>query len=217
MLIGPLTDNGSMTRVRHLTLLLLLLPIILSGCATQPPKKIGDICEIFREKDDWFDKARKAETQWRVPIHLQMAFLRHESGYRDDARPPRRFLLGFIPWTRPSSAYGYAQALDGTWDWYLRDTGKNWADRDDFGDAADFVSWYVAKTRARFGIPESDVYRHYLAYHEGQGGYARGSHRAKPTVLAYARKVEGTARRYQAQLSGCSGQLAKRGGWWPFW
>src|SRR3546814_8971202 len=62
-----------------------------------------------------------------------------ESGSKARARPPRTKLLGFIPWKRQSSAYGYAQALDGTWLEYQRSTGRWSARRSDFGDAIHFV------------------------------------------------------------------------------
>ena len=35
-----------------------------------------------------------------------MAFVHHESSFRSDARPPREYILGFIPWGRVSSAKG---------------------------------------------------------------------------------------------------------------
>jgi hypothetical protein len=210
------TDYGSPYGARHLSVLFLLLPFLFLGCATKPPEKSGDICEVFREKDDWFDHSKAAEKRWGVPVPVQMAILYHESGYRDDARPSRRYLLGFIPWSRPSSAYGYAQAVDGTWEWYQREAGNKGADRDDFEDAADFVGWYLHKARRRFGISEWDARRHYLAYHEGLGGYARGSYHAKPELLVYARKVAATAQRYRVQLRACEAELTDSGSWWPF-
>jgi hypothetical protein len=112
-------------------------------------------------------------------------------------------LLGFIPWKRPSDAYGYAQALESTWKEYKKDTGRRFADRDDFDDAIDFVGWYTAVSRQRLGIPKDDAYGHYLAYHEGQGGYARGSYKHKRWLMNYASKVEQTSRRYPAQLARC--------------
>src|SRR5690606_40049073 len=65
-----------------------------------------------------------------------------ESAFNARAKPPRRKLLGFIPWKRPSDAYGYPQALKSTWKWYKDDTGRGGADRKDFGDAVHFVGWY---------------------------------------------------------------------------
>lgn len=173
------------------------------GCATTPPENPSNLCAIFKEKPDWYEAARESATRWDVPISVQMAIIRHESAYEEAAEPPRTFWLGFIPTGRVSSAYGYAQALDGTWDRYRQVTGHSAASRDDFEDATDFVGWYLSQTRRELGIPTSDAYRHYLAYHEGAGGYARGSYRKKAWLTDVAKKVSTTARRYDRQLKGC--------------
>jgi hypothetical protein len=136
-----------------------------------------------------------------------MAIMKQESAFVADARPPRGWFLGFIPLGRPSSAYGFSQALDGTWERYRQSTGKTGAARDDFGDAVDFMGWYANQSRIELGIPPSDAYRQYLAYHEGQAGYARGSFRRKPWLIDVARNVESTASRYQRQLRGCRPEL----------
>ena len=112
-----------------------------TGCAPTRPENVENICSIFEEKGDWYKAAKKSEKRWGTPIHVQMAIIRQESTFNFDARPPRTKLLGFVPWKRPSDAYGYAQALESTWDWYRKDAGRRWADRDDFDDAIDFVGW----------------------------------------------------------------------------
>ena len=81
-----------------------------------------------------------------MPVPVLMATLRKEFGFQHNAKPPRTWLLGFIPWKRVSTAYGYSQALDATWAQYQRETGNESADRTDFADAVDFVGWYDAKT-----------------------------------------------------------------------
>lgn len=181
--------------------------IFLSGCATLPPQKPSDLCEIFREKPDWYQAALESENRWDVPVSVQMAVIRHESDFVEDARPPRTWFLGFIPTGRISSAYGYSQALDATWDRYLRDSGRGSGSRDDFFDASDFVGWYLKQTRNELGIPTNDAYRQYLAYHEGARGYARGSHKKKPALINVAKKVARTAERYDLQLRGCRDEL----------
>lgn len=84
--------------------------MVLPGCAVDPPRDTEDICAIFREYPAWYDYAKAAEKQWGTPAHILMAFVRSESGFRHNARPPRNWFLGFIPLPRKSSAYGYAQA-----------------------------------------------------------------------------------------------------------
>jgi len=196
--------------------LLSFLLLVLGGCATSPPSNIGNSCAIFNEKDDWYDATREVEKKWGVPISVVLAIMYQESSFKSDAKPPRDTILWVIPWFRRSSAYGYAQVKDDTWQWYKDKTGNHGADRDDFEDAADFIGWYCDMSHRLLGIAKSDAYRQYLAYHEGHGGYKRGSYNAKPWLIKVARKVETQARRYQAQLAACRDDLD--GGWslWPF-
>ncbi len=196
---------------------LFLLVVALAGCVTSPPRATANACDIFYEKDGWFDDADNAFQRWGAPIQVQMAIIYQESRFVGDARPPRKRLLWIIPWTHISSAYGYTQALDSTWDWYKRDSGNGWADRDDFGDATDFVGWYIAKSAATLGISKWDTYSQYLAYHEGQAGYRRGSYKAKPWLLRTAGRVDARASRYGQQLQSCRADLENPGHWWwPF-
>lgn len=180
--------------------------LLVSGCASAPPRNPSDLCAIFREKDDWYEGALASEARWDVPIPVQMAIIRHESAFVSDAQPPRTWFL-FIPTGRVSSAYGYSQALDGTWERYLRVTGRWSASRDDFEDAADFVGWYLRQTSRELGIPTDDAYRQYLAYHEGSSGYARGSYRQKAWLMDVAKNVARTAHRYDGQLAGCRSEF----------
>ena len=163
-------------RVRACSLLLGgLWIVVISACATAPPKNVENICAIFEEKRDWYRAAKKSEKKWGTPKHVQMSIIRQESSFIFDAKPPRTKLFGFIPWKRPSNAYGYAQALDSTWEWYKDDSGRWFADRDDFDDAIDFVGWYTNMSNKTEGISKWDPYNQYLAYHEGQAGWRRGT------------------------------------------
>lgn len=157
---------------------------------------------------------KKSEKRWGTPIHVQMSIIRQESSFRFDAKPPRTKLLGFIPWRRPSDAYGYAQALESTWQSYKDDTGHRFADRDDFKDAIDFVGWYTDKSQKTVGISKWDPYNQYLAYHEGQGGWQRKTYRGKGWLKETARRVDYRAREWGAQLKRCEDDLDD--GWWIF-
>ena len=77
-----------------------------------------------------------------------------------------RYFLGIIPLGRESSAFGYAQALDGTWADYKKATGRSIARRSSIRDSADFMGWYMTKTRKLTGVSLSDAKNQYLAYHE---------------------------------------------------
>jgi len=127
-------------------LLLLAFSMMLWGCATTPPQKPENICSVYKEKPAWHRVATKAEEKWGTSMHMVMSIMYQESAFVDDIRPPRRKLLGFIPWKRPSSAYGYSQALVGTWAHYQRDTGEGWRERDDFADARQLQTQSLAAT-----------------------------------------------------------------------
>lgn len=195
---------------------MLVLPLLLGACAATAPRNINDSCAIFREKDDWYDAAMDAYEKWGVPVHVQLAIIHQESRFRSEAKAPKDTLLGFIPWGRKSSAYGYAQVKDSTWNWYMQKTGNTGADRDDFEDVTDFIGWYVDMSHRRLGIAKSDAYSQYLAYHEGHGGYERKSYRKKPWLLRVARKVARRAARYRAQIARCRDELERGFSLWPF-
>ncbi len=173
------------------------------GGSKQPPSKLNDACSIARERPDYIKAFKSTERKWGVPVHVQMATIYQESRYRHDARTPHQYVLGVIPMGRQSSAYGFSQALDGTWDEYQKETGKRRAKRDRIRDASDFIGWYMNKSYERNGIHPSDTRNQYLAYHEGHSGYARGSHYSKTWLLNVANDVDARAKLYQAQLAGC--------------
>lgn len=187
--------------------LLVISLVLLSACATNPPKNTQNICQIFREKDDWYQASLAAARRWGVPIAVQMSIMFQESSFVHDAEPPRPTLLGFIPWFRSSSAYGYPQAQDGTWSDYQTETGNRWAEREDFADSCDFVAWYCAISNKKLGIPFNDAKNLYLAYHEGHNGYRRQHFKNKRWLLNVAQKVDQRAWQYDAQLSNCRQEL----------
>lgn len=188
-------------------LILIVLLAMLQGCATAQPRNPEDICSIFKEKRGWHKAAVKAQKKWGTSMHIPMAFMYQESAFRAKAKPPRRRLLGFIPWKRLSSAYGYAQVIDGTWREYLRSTGDYWRVRHDFADATDFIHWYLRQAARRNGISTSDAFELYLNYHEGPGGYARNTHSRKPWLLKVATGVQTRSQQYRAQYQQCRESL----------
>lgn len=179
--------------------------LLAASCATThlPPRNIDDACALFAERGGWYADARAASARWDVPLPVLLSIIYHESSFRAEARPPRTWRLGFIPGPRRSSAYGYSQALDGTWGDYLAATGQRTAKRNRFGDAVDFVGWYVNETHRRNRIAKSDVYNQYLAYHEGHRGFARRTYQQKPWLMQRAQQARQQADRYRAQLHRC--------------
>lgn len=191
---------------------LLLGVVVLSGCATAPPQNQSNLCEIFREKPSWYDDAVDMQEEWGTPIQVAMAFVKQESSFRHDARPPKDYLLGFIPWGRVSSAYGYAQAQDPAWEDFQKATDHG-GSRTNFGDALMFIGWYTHETQRQLGVSKWDSYNQYLAYHEGRGGFKRKSYQAKPSLIRVARKVEQQAKDYGWQLKQCRQELENNKSW----
>ena len=179
----------------------------LAGCSTSPPESPDNLCLIFEEKDDWYDAAKDSKEKWGAPVHVMMSMMYQESSFRHDAEPPMDYFLGFIPIGRMSSAYGYAQAKTDTWEDYVRETGNSWADRDDFDDAIDFMGWFVYKTHKLNGISKWNANKQYLSYHEGWGGYRRGTYRKKKWLIKTANKVNVRSKRYAKQYRSCKGDL----------
>ncbi len=182
----------------------LFLVLLLSACGgMSPPKNLDNACAIVKERPKYLSAMKKSERKWGVPVNVQMAVIYQESKFDGDARTPHTYALGIIPMGRQSSAYGYSQAIDGTWDMYKKSTGRRGASRTDIYDATDFIGWYMTETKRRNGVSKYDARNQYLAYHEGQGGYARGTHLQKSWLLRTANRVEVRSDLYGKQLRAC--------------
>ncbi|SNR32668.1 lytic transglycosylase [Puniceibacterium sediminis] len=192
-----------MSRTLRALVIMLLTASCGGGGDRSAPRNLDNACAIVQERPQYTRAFRAAERKWGVPMHVQMATIYQESKFISDARTPFRYSLGVIPMGRQSSAFGYSQALDGTWDEYLVATGKRRARRDSIDDAADFMGWYMSQTRNALGIPMSDARNHYLAYHEGRTGYSRGSYNSKAWLMRVAGEVGQRAVTYQSQLASC--------------
>ncbi len=188
---------------RLLAILLVCVVAACGGGGSSPPRNLDDACAIARERPAYLSAMERTERRWGVPVHVQMATIYQESKFVSNARTPLQYKLGVIPMGRQSSAYGYAQALDGTWEDYQKDTGKTRAKRDKIRDATDFMGWYMNKTLEKTGVPLTDARNQYLAYHEGQTGYLRGSYNSKSWLLRVADNVAERSAMYQSQLARC--------------
>lgn len=191
--------------------LVIVSSLFLSGCTTAPPKDPENICNIFEERRDWWRASKAMNDEWGVPIHVPMAMMYQESSFRARALPPRRYALGFIPWGRVSDAYGYAQAKTMTWEDYVRETGNRRARRDNFGDAIDFMGWFITKSHQVNGVSKWDGYAQYLNYHEGWGGYQRRTYLQKQWLVDVSRRVDQRSNTYAQQLRSCEARLNR--GW----
>lgn len=157
----------------------------------------------MQQRPGYLRAFRAAERKWGVPVHVQMASMYQESKFKSDARTPFRYTLGVIPMGRQSSAYGYSQALNGTWEEYQQDQRKFRAKRNDISDATDFMGWYMAESNRRLGISLADARNQYLAYHEGRTGFSRGTYNSKAWLLRVADEVASRSVTYQGQLARC--------------
>ncbi|GGE06738.1 hypothetical protein SAMN05421774_102694 [Gemmobacter megaterium] len=181
------------------------LLLVLGSCGANysAPRSLDNACGLADERPKYFRAMQATERRWGVPVHVQMAVIHQESRFVGNARTPYRYALGVIPMGRQSSAYGYSQALDDTWREYQDEARRGGARRDRIQDATDFMGWYFDKAEKALGISKHDARNQYLAYHEGRSGYARGSHNAKPWLLAVADRVASRAETYRNQLQTC--------------
>ena len=185
---------------------ILVFFLILSSCSSIP-KNTSNICSIFNERYLWYKHTKKVEQKWGTPIYIQLAIIKMESDFDWLAKPERQKIFKVIPYKRPSSSFGYSQAVKGTWDQYKKETNNKLATRARFRDSVDFIGWYTDKTEKLLKISKKDVYRQYLAYHEGWGNYKNYKNNQKVIILA--KKVTEQANKYRNQLKKCQKRLNK--------
>lgn len=191
-----------MSRLLRASILLLALASC-GGGNSSAPKNMDDACAIVQQRPAYFSAMRATERKWGVPVHVQMAAIYQESKFIGNARTPHQYALGVIPMGRQSSAYGYSQALDGTWDEYQQEQRRFGAKRDRITDATDFMGWYMSQSNQKLGISLADAEAQYLAYHEGRTGYAKQSYLEKPWLVDVAAAIGRRSQMYAEQLSYC--------------
>lgn len=162
----------------------------------------SNICYQLNEHPSWYWAALDTQHKWGIPVSVQMAIVREESGFRSHAQTPSTKLFGFTLWHQ-STAEGFPQALDGTWHRYVILNHKISANRADFTDASDFMGWYLHDIHVRAHVANNDAYRLYLAYHEGLGGFRAHSYLHQPWLMAIAHNVSTHAYFYHQQITHC--------------
>ena len=185
----------------------ILIFFLLAGCSSIP-SNTSNSCSIFDERYLWYKHTKKVEQKWGTPIYIQLAIIKMESDFDWLAKPPRQKIFKIIPFKRPSSSLGYSQAVKGTWEQYKKETGNKLATRIRFKDSVDFIGWYTNKTEKILKISKKDVFRQYLAYHEGWGNFKNYKENAK--VIKLAKKVEKQSKIYKKQLKDCSESITKK-------
>jgi hypothetical protein len=185
---------------------LILTFFLVSGCSSIP-KNTSNSCSIFDERYFWYKYTKKVEKKWGTPIYIQLAIIKMESDFDWLAKPPRQKIFKVIPFKRPSSSFGYSQAVKGTWEQYKKETGNNLATRVRFKDSVDFIGWYTNKTESILKISKKDAFKQYLAYHEGWGNFKH--YKKNKKVIRLAKKVEKQSNIYRKQLLNCRSSLNK--------
>ena len=185
-------------------IIFLILFLLISACSSIP-KNTSNSCSIFNERYLWYKYTKKTEQKWGTPIYIQLAIIKMESNFDWLAKPNRQKIFKIIPYKRPSSSFGYSQAVKGTWEQYKKETNNKLATRVRFKDSVDFIGWYTDKTEQILKIPKTDAYRQYLAYHEGWGNYK--NYKNKQKIIILAKKVTKQANEYRKQLNKCQKKL----------
>ena len=178
---------------------------LINSCSSIP-SNTSNSCSIFNERYFWYKHAKKSEQKWGTPIYLQLAIIKMESDFDWLAKPPRQKLFKIVPYKRPSSSFGYSQAIKGTWKQYKIETGNKFATRTRFKDSVDFIGWYTNKTEKILNVSKNDAFKQYIAYHEGWGNYKNYKNNKK--VIGLANKVENQSNIYKKQLSNCRNSLS---------
>ena len=191
-----------LNKILNKNLIYLIIFFIIASCSSIP-KYPSNACKIFGEKYLWYKSIKKSSDKYGAPVHIILAFVNKESGFKRWAKPERHKLFKVIPYKRKSSSLGYSQAVKKTWKQYKTETNNNLALRTRFKDSVMFIGWYINKTNKINKIPLSDSYRQYLNYYLGWGGYAKKIYKNDKNAILYARSVEKQSRIYKNQLRDC--------------
>ncbi len=186
--------------------LLILVFFLVTSCSSIPTNTTNS-CSIFNERYLWYKHTKKVEQKWGTPIYIQLAIIKMESDFDWLAKPSRQKLFKIVPYKRPSSSFGYSQAVKGTWKQYKKETGNKLATRVRFKDSVDFIGWYTNKTESILKISKKDAFKQYLAYHEGWGNFK--NYKKNEKVIKLAKKVEKQSNVYRKQLFKCKNLLNK--------
>ena len=187
-------------------ILLILLFFIITSCSSVP-KYPQNACKIFGQNYLWYKSIKKSSKTYDVPIYIILAFVNKESSFNRWAKPPRTKLFKIIPYKRPSSSFGYSQAVNKTWELYKNETNSPLALRTRFKDSVMFIGWYISKTNKINKIPKNDSYRQYLNYYLGWGNYAKKVYKTDKKAIIFAKSVEKQSKIYKSQLRECEKNL----------
>ena len=182
---------------------------LLASCSSIP-KNTKNACSIFSERYLWYKHVKNSSEKYGAPVHVILAFVKKESGFNRWAKPKRTKLFKIIPYKRPSSSFGYSQAINKTWDLYKTETDNPLALRARFKDSVMFIGWYINKTNKINKIPFNDSYRQYLNYYLGWGNYAQKAYKTDKKAIIFAKSVKTQSNIYRKQLKSCKKSLDRK-------
>ncbi len=180
--------------------------MFLVSCNTFP-KHPQNACKIFGQNYLWYKSVKKSSETYGAPIHIILAIVNKESGFKRFAKPPRKKLFKLPIGKRESSSFGYSQAINASWEKFKDETNKPLALRTRFVDSVLFIGWFMKKTNEINKIPLGDAYRQYLNYYLGQTAYANKAYKTNKKAIILAKSVEKKSKVYKSQLKECEKSL----------
>ena len=196
-------------KILNKNLIYTIIFFLIVSCSSIP-KNSSNACKIFDERYLWYKHTKKSSEIYGAPVHTILAFVNKESGFNRWARPKRTKLFKIVPYKRPSSSFGYSQAVKKTWELYKKETNSPLALRTRFKDSVFFISWYISKTNKINKIPLNDAYRQYLNYYLGWGNYAKKVYKTDKKAIIFAKSVEKQSKIYKNQLRECQKGLDRK-------
>ena len=193
-------------KILNRNLIYFIIFFFIVSCSSVP-KYPNNACKIFGEKYLWYKSVKKSSETYGAPIYIILAFINQESGFNRWAKPARTKIFKIIPYKRPSSSFGYSQAVKKTWELYKTETNNPLALRTRFKDSVMFIGWYMRKTNKINKIPLNDAYRQYLNYYLGWGNYAKKVYKTDKKAIIFAKKVQQQSKIYKSQLMDCEKSL----------
>jgi|TARA_B110000116_G_C16525242_1_gene441827 hypothetical protein len=195
-------------KILNKNLIYFIIFFFVASCSSIPQHP-QNACKIFSENYLWYKSIKKSSETYEVPIHIILAFVKKESGFNRWAKPKRTKIFKIIPYKRPSSSFGYSQAVNKTWELYKTEINNPLALRTRFKDSVMFIGWYINKTNKINKIPKNDSYRQYLNYYLGWGSYSNKVYKTDKKAIIYAKNVEKQSKIYKNQLRECKKSLNK--------
>ncbi len=183
-------------------LILFIIFLFLASCSSFP-KYPQDACKIFSQNYLWYKSTKKSSEIYGAPIHIILAIVNKESGFKRFAKPPRKKYFKLPIGKRESSSFGYSQAIKKSFENFKEETNSPLALRTRFKDSVFFIGWYMKKTNSINKIPLNDAYRQYLNYYLGWGNYSKKVYKTDKKAVIYAKNVEKQSKIYKKQLKEC--------------